>query len=342
MRRQETWTKPELLQDMKHADITFSSSMIDKFVGYGLLSGRPDSNGQGKGRKHSTYHRAVENLQLLQEWKKTPKRKYKQMLILLYWRGLTVNYDMLYTQLQELHFSMKSTFAEAPDYVKAGKSSVEDHIREQLLPEFTQSRSGPLDKKRKKQFEKAVDEKSAAFIELLRGTALMLQHGGLVPEALEAFGRFHNPDPENASPIDISPEILALPYFDPATWKERMEPKADPQENEDHRAYMCNHLAELVSTLEGYARELMDSPLAQTELFQRGLTTVSELNISTSPGLLLPALYGLVASGYSTTLVEYLKRPSSQEAWPKLLYDFSNAINLFHTKGGDPDESNHR
>lgn len=341
------WTKDELLDQAKKEGIRLSKDTLDKYIGYGLFAGTSHSNGRGNGRAPSTYFRGMDSLRLIKGWKNTYRYKYKSMVVLLYWRGLPVDYAVLYTQLQQYHESLKTTFRQAPDYLESGKSSLEDDIREQLLPEFSQSRSGPLDQERKQQYKAAVSRHVTSLLHLMHAVTLMLKHGRLTTEVIEAFARFHEPDPNQGVSLPATPELLAMPYFHPDTWKERMEPRDDPEANEQHRQAMSDHLAELIAILQVYMQLLLDSPLAKTPLFQMGRTLVSELGVTDSLGLLLPALYGLVVSGYSVKLVELLQRPESQEAWRDLLqasekdWIATNPV-LTRLRGGEPNESTDR
>ncbi|NOU72537.1 hypothetical protein GC098_14060 [Paenibacillus sp. LMG 31458] len=103
--------KEEILQQAKEHGIALSSSMIERYVEYGLIVSNKDSQGYSKGVFTHYHESTLKAILLIDELKLMKLFKHqKDYIFILFWKGYPIQWDKLKARLLEFHSSVMDSF----------------------------------------------------------------------------------------------------------------------------------------------------------------------------------------------------------------------------------------
>lgn len=296
------WTKEEILAAAAEEGIQISKDMLGKYVTYGLLVGTSHGNGRRRGVALSTYERGMESVRWIYTFKRSPYGyRLQDIIYLLYWRGLPVNYTVLWKKLQAYH----QTVAEKMEKAVVEVEDEGDHRRYMLekliMPRYSETKSGPLFKHRREEMQKELDEEIRQYVPLMKLLAAFHEHGSINSNVYMAFTN-------QALPASITPqqakEFFSLSFLQKSTWDQSLQ-KPNPK--------LLGSLVHQLYHPDGFLRSTWmqlsfpDIPAIEEIRFWK-----ETLQLQNRMDIVRPGLYWLIATGAAAKALECLQQEETQ------------------------------
>lgn len=306
--------KEELLERVREHGISISSSMIERYVEYGLIVGNRIGLGFPQGVVTHYDERTIDAIVLIDKLKSSRICKHqKDYIFILYWKGYQVQLDKLKARLIEFHLSIMNTFKEVagytahPEYPEIIKDIAKDEAAR-----APKAIGRPTKQSEEMQRIKAKESAKRLMI-VSKLIADIIDNGTISLDVFRTFNQVSNIKSEVMNETILEPTNAWLQMM---TWKNAVR---QSNEQDYQEAYeLIALLKEYWSVLEVYFGSVYDIPFFGKSI--KNLEDYFQLKFCTDkPSFYRYVLLVLISGGFRQQLMQFLSTPVTRENWNQII-----------------------
>ncbi|KKO53975.1 hypothetical protein [Paenibacillus sp. DMB20] len=306
--------KEELLERVREQGISISSSMIERYVEYGLIVGNRVSLGFSQGVVTHYDERSIDTIVLIDKLKSSRMCKHqKDCIFILYWKGYPVQWDKLKARLVEFHSSIMNTFKEVAGYTAHPEfpEIIEDIANDEVAR--APKAIGRPTKQSKEMQRIEAKESTTRLIIASKLIADIIDNGTISLDVFRTFNQLSNIDSEVMNETILEPTNDWLQMM---TWKNAVR-HSDEQDYQE--AYeLIDLLKEYWSDLEALFGSVYEIPFFGNSI--KNLENYFQLKFLTDkPSFYRYALLVLISGGYRQQLKQFLSNPETRKIWNQII-----------------------
>lgn len=303
--------------------INLSRSKFREYVTIGLVKSFPHHGGT-RGSRMATYAKGLEIVRIIHQLNQRPNRiELRDIMYLLYWRGLPIDDTKLFYQLLEYQKCLVVKMNNVAQDRRADPEEVKEEIKENIaqgLRKFYFKPGAPSNEVQAA-YDDDVLRHTAEMDHLYSFIQSLVENGFISSDLLSSYysqGKEYTQDTIHVTSSFIEKYI---------NYEFLVNPK--PFTNPEHIA----QARELVTLVQEYINDffkLLDNQLPEDDLLRHILHQFfSTAALQNHPLIAKQALFVLMANGYVPTLLTFLKE--NKEIWKTMVDQFlmQKDINLF-------------
>ncbi|MHA2854208.1 hypothetical protein ACXZ7E_09475 [Paenibacillus lautus] len=306
--------KEELLERVREQGISISSSMIERYVEYGLIVGNRVSLGFSQGVVTHYDERSISAIVLIDRLKSSRMCKHqKDCIFILYWEGYPVQWDKLKARLVEFHSSIMNTFKEVAGYTAHPEypEIIEDIANDEVgrAPKAI----GRPTKQSKEMQRIEAKESTTRLIIASKLIADIIDNGTISLDVFRTFNQLSNIDSEVMNETILEPTNDWLQMM---TWKNAVRHSNEQDYQEVYE--LIDLLKEYWSHLEALFGSVYEIPFFGNSI--KNLENYFQLKFFTDkPSFYKYALLVLISGGIRQQLTQFLSNHKTRGNWNQII-----------------------